>query len=168
MERIWMKFGKPLLLWTLITMVPTVFEKNHFKGYLSQSIISRCWKRLLDSRMWPWTQNLCAGSIFDPEHDGPRVSRKFETFGKFRNKVWVPPVKSENFRLKSTNGFVEGTVGKFNVASIQNQSSKLRAYRNLKLSLISSYQFIMGVENFTVCYTPEKLWFQCNCVLAMS
>ena len=95
MERIWMKFGKPLLLWTLITMVPTVFEKNHFKGYLSQSIISRCWKRLLDSRMWPWTQNLCAGSIFDPEHDGPRVSRKFETFGKFRNKVWVPPISDK-------------------------------------------------------------------------
>ena len=111
---------------------------------------------------------ICVGTIFGPEHDGPRVLRKFETFGKFRNKVWVPPVKSENFRLKSTNGFVEGTVGKFNVASIQNQSSKLRAYHNLKLSLISSYQFIMGVENFTVCYTPEKLWFQCNCVLAMS
>ena len=29
--------------------------------------------------------------IFGPKHDGPRVLRKLETFGKFRNPVWVPP-----------------------------------------------------------------------------
>ena len=82
-----MKFGKPLLLETLITMVPTVFGNFDFKGNFSQSIISRRFMRLLDSRMCPWTQILCVGTIFGPEYDGPRVLRKFETFGKFRNKV---------------------------------------------------------------------------------
>ena len=91
MEPIWMKFGKHLLLWTLITMVPTVFENFDFEGNFSQFIISRRWMRFLDSRMCLWTQILCTGTIFDPEYDGPRVLPKFETFGKFRNKVWVPP-----------------------------------------------------------------------------
>ena len=90
MEPIRMKFGKHLLLWTLITMAPTVFENFDFEGNFSQSIISRRW-RLLESRMFLWTQILSAGSIFGPEHDGARVFPKFETFGKFRNKVWVPP-----------------------------------------------------------------------------
>ena len=91
MEPIWLKFGKHLLLWTLITMVPNVFEKNHFRGNFSHFTISRRWMWFLDSRRCLWTQILCTGTIFDPESDGQRVSPKFQTFGKFRNKVWVPP-----------------------------------------------------------------------------
>ena len=151
-------------------MVPTVFENFDFKGKFSQSIPyfhdTECDNSILGCA---YGLKICVGTIFGPEHDGPRVLRKFETFGKFRHKVWVPPVKSENFRLKSTNGFVEGTVEKFNVASIQNQSSKLRAYHNLKLSLNKLLSIYHGGRKlYRVCYTPEKLWFQCNCVLAMS
>ena len=58
--------------------------------------------------------------------------------------------------LKSTNRFVEGTVEKFNAASIQNQSSKLRAYHNLKLSLCKHLSIYHGGQNFTDCVIHQK------------
>ena len=103
MEPIWMKFGEPLLLWTLITMVPTVFGNFDFKGNFSQSIISRRLRRLLDSKMCLWTQILYATTIYSPEHDGPRIWPKLETFGKFWNKVWVPPIMFRKSPIQPCN-----------------------------------------------------------------
>ena len=55
-----------------------------------------------------WTQILYAGTIFGPEHDDPRVPPKFETFGKFRNKGWVPPYRmSHTFLPKMTSQVLE-------------------------------------------------------------
>ena len=99
MEPIWMKFWKHLLLSTLITMAPTVFENIDFEGNFPQFIISRRRKRLLESRICWWTQILCLGSIFGSEHDGLGVLPKFEPFGKFRNKVWVPPVNNNFIKI---------------------------------------------------------------------
>ena len=92
MDSIGMKFGKPLLLWTLILMVPTVFENFDFQANLSQSIILRRRMRFLGSRMWLWSQFFCTYTIFGPQYDDLKVFRKFETFGKFRNKIRVPPI----------------------------------------------------------------------------
>ena len=86
-----MILGEEVLLGTLITMVPTVFEKNDFKGYLSHSQISKYFMLFLDSETSPWTQFLWKGLIFDTQHDALKVLRKFENFGKSRNNIWVPP-----------------------------------------------------------------------------
>ena len=98
-----MILGEEVLLGTLITMVPTVFEKNDFKGYLSHSQISKYFMLFLDSETSPWTQFLWKGLIFDTQHDALKVLRKFENFGKSRNNIWVPPMISNNlewpFRL---------------------------------------------------------------------
>ena len=53
-----MTLGEEVLFGTLIKMVPTVFEKNDFKGYLSHSQISKCLRLFLDSETSPWTQIL--------------------------------------------------------------------------------------------------------------
>ena len=88
-----MILGEEVLLGTLITMVPTVFEKNDFKGYLSHSQISKYFMLFLDSETSPWTQFLWKGLIFDTQHDALKVLRKFENFGKSRNNIWVPPLR---------------------------------------------------------------------------
>ena len=80
-----MKIEKPLLLWTLITMVPKVLENFDAKDNFSHSIISRRWMRLLDSRMCVWTQILCEGTIFDSWHDDRKNFLIFKNFGKSRN-----------------------------------------------------------------------------------
>jgi len=60
-----MKIEKPLLLSTPISMVPLVFENFDFKGYLSQSIFSKCLMRFFGSGTSPWTQISYEGTIFD-------------------------------------------------------------------------------------------------------
>ena len=37
-----MTLGEDVLPLTLFTMVPKVLDKNHFKGYMSQSKVSQC------------------------------------------------------------------------------------------------------------------------------
>ena len=80
-----MKIEKPLLPWTLITMVPKFLENFDSKGNFSQSIISRSYMRLLDSRMCLWTQILRQGTIFDSWHDDLKDFPIFKNFGKSRN-----------------------------------------------------------------------------------
>ena len=87
-----MKIEKPLLLWTLITMVPLVFENFDFKGYLSHSIFWKCLMRFFGSGTSPWTQISYEGTIFDAEHDDLKIFRIFENFGKSRNQFWDPPI----------------------------------------------------------------------------
>ena len=82
-----MILGEEVLLGTLITMVPTVFEKNDFKGYLSHSQISKYFMLFLDSETSSWTHILSEAIIFDPEHDDLKVLQKFENFGKSRNNI---------------------------------------------------------------------------------
>ena len=60
-----MILGEEVLLGTLITMAPTVFEKIHFKGYFSHSQTSNFFMLFLDSVTWPWTQILREAIIFD-------------------------------------------------------------------------------------------------------
>ena len=88
-----MILGEEVLLGTLITMVPTVFEKNDFKGYLSHSQISKYFMLFLDSETSPWTQTLWEGFIYATQRDALKVLRKFENFGKSRNNIWVPPLE---------------------------------------------------------------------------
>ena len=101
-----MILGEEVLLGTLITMVPTVFEKNDFKGYLSHSQISKYFMLFLDSETSPWTQFLWKGLIFDTQHDALKVLRKFENFGKSRNNIWVPP-KTRTVRGRSEWDFAK-------------------------------------------------------------
>ena len=82
-----MILGEDLLLGTLITMAPTVFEKNDFKGYLSQSQIQNCFALFLESETSPWAQILRKAFIFDTRHDDLKVLSKFENFGKSRNNI---------------------------------------------------------------------------------
>ena len=60
-----MILGEEVLIGTLITMVPTVFEKNDFKGYLSHSQILKCFMIFLDSETSTWTKILWDGIIFE-------------------------------------------------------------------------------------------------------
>ena len=59
-----MILGEEMLLGTLITMAPTVFEKNDFKEYLSHSQIQICFALFLESETSPWTQILPKVFIF--------------------------------------------------------------------------------------------------------
>ena len=82
-----MTLGEVLLRSTLITMIPSVFQKTNFKGYFSQSQTSKCLMRFFGSGPGPWTQTSCEGTIFYAEHDDLKIFRIFENFGKSRNKV---------------------------------------------------------------------------------
>ena len=82
-----MALGEVLLRSTLITMVPSVFQKTNFKGYFSQSQTSQCLMRFLGSGKAPWAQILWEGTIFDAKHDDLKIFPIFENFGKSRNKV---------------------------------------------------------------------------------
>ena len=82
-----MILGEDLLLGTLITMAPTVFEKNDFKGYFSQSQIQICFALFLESEMRLWAQIFRKAFIFDTRHDDLKVLPKFENFGKSRNNL---------------------------------------------------------------------------------
>ena len=73
-------------------------ENNNFKGCLSHSQIRRCSIRFLGSRKRPRTQTSSEGTILDNKHDDPKVFWILENFGKFRNKIWVPPNK-ENVNI---------------------------------------------------------------------
>ena len=83
--------GEEMLNETLITMVPTVFEKNNFKGYLSHSQILILFLLFLELKTSPWTQILWEAIIFDTQHDALKVLLKLKNFGKSRNYIWVPP-----------------------------------------------------------------------------
>ena len=89
-----MGLGQDVLLSTLITMIKIFLENNNFKGCLSQSKVSRCSTPFLGSRTCPWTQISPEGIILDNKHDEPKVFWIFGTFGKFRNKIWVPPINN--------------------------------------------------------------------------
>ena len=54
-------------------MVPAVFQKNNFEGYLSQSQTAKCLMRFVGSRTGPWTQIPCEGTISDAEHDDQKI-----------------------------------------------------------------------------------------------
>ena len=82
-----MTLGEVLLRSTLITMAPSVFQKNYFKVYLSQSQTSKCLMRFFGSGTDPWAQISWAGTIFDAEYDDRKIFSIFENFGKSRNKV---------------------------------------------------------------------------------
>ena len=82
-----MILGEDLLLGTLITMVPTVFENNDFKGYLSQSQIQKLFMLFLESETSSWTQILKGTFIFDTRHDDLKDLPKFKNFGKSRNNI---------------------------------------------------------------------------------
>ena len=82
-----MTLGEVLLRLTLITMVPAVFEKNNFKGYLSQSQTWKCLMRFYGSGTGPWARISWEGTIFDTEHDYRKIFPIFKNFGKSRNKV---------------------------------------------------------------------------------
>ena len=83
----YMALGEVLLRKTLITMVPSVFQKNNFKGYFSQSQTSKCLIRFFGSGKGSWAQISWEGTIFDAEHDDRKICPIFENFGKSRNKV---------------------------------------------------------------------------------
>ena len=87
-----MIMGEEMLNETLITMVPTVFEKNNFKGYLSHSQILILFLLFLELKTSPWTQILWEAIIFDTQHDALKVLLKLKNFGKSRNYIWVPPI----------------------------------------------------------------------------
>ena len=89
MLRIWMKFGRPLLLWTLITKWHEQFLKKCVKGHLSHFIILRRKNRLIESRICLWREIFGAEPIFGPWPKSRGVSSKFEIFVKFLNKVSV-------------------------------------------------------------------------------
>ena len=82
-----MTLGEVLLRSTLITMVPSVFQKTNFKGYFSHSQTSKCQMRFFGSGTDPWAQISLKGTIFDVEHDDLKIFPIFENFGKSRNKV---------------------------------------------------------------------------------
>ena len=98
-----MKIEKPLLLWTLITMVPLVFENFDFKGYLSHSIFWKCLMRFFGSGTSPWTQISYEGTIFDAGHDDPKTFQIFENFGKSRNQFWDSTLCLEGYFENFTN-----------------------------------------------------------------
>ena len=68
------------------------------KGYLSQSKVLRCSMSFLGSRTCSWTQISSEGIIWDNKHEEPKVFWIFENFGKFRNKIWVPPLSQSRDR----------------------------------------------------------------------
>jgi len=82
-----MALGEVLLRQTLITMVPNVFQKNNFKGYLSQSQTSKCLMRFFGSGTGPWAKISWKGTVFDAEHDDRKIFPIFGNFGKSRNKI---------------------------------------------------------------------------------
>ena len=80
-----MALDEDVLLCTLITMVQKVFEKNHFKVYLSQSKVSKYSMHFLGSRTCPYTEISCEGIVLDAKHDDLKILQIFDNFVKFRN-----------------------------------------------------------------------------------
>ena len=137
-----MALGEVLLRSTLITMAPSVFQKTNFKGYFSQSQTSKCLMRFFGSETGPWAQISWEGTIFHVEHDDRKIFPIFENFGKYRNKVWVPPIMVDRFQVEVRNTRTVDTSSRFNNCTWKQlrkfrNSGKILKYQNVVLKIFN-------------------------------